>query len=72
MYVEERAWYMYVDESNLKLFETPLYFAILSSPRQETEDGMILREKYPGGRQPSSVFWAVVQPAVTHQRITGC
>ena len=24
---------------------------------------MILREKYPGGRQPSSVFWAIVQPA---------
>jgi len=32
---------------------------------EETEDGMILREKYPGGRQPSSVFWAVVQPAVS-------
>ncbi|CAK9093536.1 Photosystem I assembly protein Ycf4 [Durusdinium trenchii] len=27
---------------------------------EETEDGMILREKYAGGRQPSSVFWAVV------------
>ena len=31
---------------------------------KETEDGMILREKYPGGRQPTSVFWAIVQPLV--------
>ncbi|CAE7615080.1 ycf4, partial [Symbiodinium necroappetens] len=32
---------------------------------EETEDGMILREKYPGGRSATSVFWAIVQPAVS-------
>mmetsp|Transcript_62039 Transcript_62039/g.115993 ORF Transcript_62039/g.115993 Transcript_62039/m.115993 type:complete len:271 (-) Transcript_62039:166-978(-) len=32
---------------------------------EETDDGLILREKYPGGRSPTSVFWAVVQPAVS-------
>ncbi|CAE7764023.1 ycf4 [Symbiodinium pilosum] len=30
-----------------------------------SEDGMILREKYPGGRSATSVFWAIVQPAVS-------
>eukprot|EP00440_Ansanella_granifera_P047807 gb/GFBE01051784.1/.p1 GENE.gb/GFBE01051784.1/~~gb/GFBE01051784.1/.p1 ORF type:complete len:276 (+),score=64.41 gb/GFBE01051784.1/:1-828(+) len=29
---------------------------------EESEDGMILRENYKGGRDPTSVFWAVVQP----------
>lgn len=41
---------------------------LLAPPDQlfeETEDGMILREKYPGGRQPTSVFWAIVQPLVS-------
>jgi len=32
---------------------------------EETEDGMILREKYPGGRSATSVFWAIVQPAIS-------
>mmetsp|Transcript_110293 Transcript_110293/g.262857 ORF Transcript_110293/g.262857 Transcript_110293/m.262857 type:complete len:258 (+) Transcript_110293:56-829(+) len=41
---------------------------ILAPPDQlmeETEDGMILREKYSGGRSPTSVFWAIVQPAIS-------